>query len=121
MMRYVIGLSLCAAVASYASDTVAAGQTIQLFTPADLENLHSTNPGHWQRAEKLNAAANQYCPVGTPKTQSADLRSSQVNCGHLDMTSNPPKRKITFNLDGTHYVALVTLTASPAKPVPAGQ
>jgi len=121
MMRYIIGFSLCAAAACYASDTTPADQTIRLFTPADLEKLHSTNPDHWRRAEKLIAAANQYCPVGTPKTQSADLRSNQVNCGHLDMTSNPPKREITFNLDGTHYVALVTLTASPAKPVPAGQ
>ena len=121
MMRYVIGLSACAAVACYASDTAPAGQTVHLFTPADLEKLHSTNPDHWWRAEKLIAAANQYCPVGTPKTQSADLRSNQVNCGHFDMTSNPPKREITFILDGTRYVALVTLTASPAKPVPAGQ
>jgi hypothetical protein len=46
---------------------------------------------------------------------------NQVNCGHLDMTSNPPKREITFNLDGTHYVALATLTTSPAKSVSPGQ
>jgi hypothetical protein len=37
------------------------------------------------------------------------------------MMSNPPKREITFRLDGTRYIALVTLTASPAKPMPADQ
>jgi hypothetical protein len=121
MMRYVLGVLLCVAGACYASDTAPAGQTVRLFTPADLEKLRSSNPDHYQRAEKLISAANSYCPIGKPVAQSADLRSDQVACGHLDMTSNPPKREISFNLDGTHYIALVTLTASPAKPVPAGR
>ena len=122
MKRYLVGfLLLCAAVACNASDTATVNQTIQLFTTADLERLRSTNPDHYQRAKKLMSAANKYCPVGKAEAQSADLRSDQMTCGHLDMTSNPPKRAISFNLDGTHYVAWVTLTASPAKSVPAGQ
>jgi hypothetical protein len=116
MMRSVVGVLICVAGACYAS-----GQTVQLLTSADLEKLRSSNPDHYQRAEKLMAAANKYCPIGEPTVQSADIRSNQIACGHLDMTSNPPKREIAFTLDGTHYIAWVTLTASPAKPMPAGQ
>ena len=121
MKRCLIGLLLfCAAGTGYASDTAPVGQTIRLFTPADLEKLRATNPAHYERAKELMSAANKYCPVGKPEAQRADLRSDQVRCGHLEMTSNPPKRAITFNLDGTHYIAWVTLTARPAKPVPVG-
>jgi hypothetical protein len=35
-------------------------------------------------------------------------------------TSNPPKREISFRLDDTRYVALVTLTEDPPKLVAAG-
>ena len=120
MKRCVMGfLVVCAACACYASDTVTVGQTIQLLTSADLERLRSTNPEHYRRARDLMSAANKYCPVGKPEAESADLRSDQMTCGHLDMTSNPPKRALKFTLDGTHYIAWVTLTASPAKPVPA--
>jgi len=122
MKCYLVGFLLAyAAGACNASDSGTVGQTIQLFTSADLEKLHSTNPDHYRRAKELMSAANKYCPVGKPEAQSADLRSDQVTCGHLDMTSNPPKRAIRFTLDGAHYIAWVTLTASPPKPVPAGQ
>ena len=120
MKRCVTGfLVVCAACACYASDTVTVGQTIQLLTSADLERLRSTSPDHYRRARDLMSAANKYCPIGKPEAESADLRSDQMTCGHLDMTSNPPKRALNFTLDGTHYIAWVTLTASPAKPVPA--
>ena len=123
MQRYILGFVLVCATscACYASDTAPVSETIQLFTPADLERLRAVNPDHYQRAERLMSAANKYCPVGKAQTQSADLRSDQVACGQLDMTSNPPKRAIKFTLDRTHYIAWVTLTANPAKPFPAGQ
>jgi hypothetical protein len=63
-------------------------------------------------------AANRLCPPGAPKVQEADLRNSRdFSCGHAFLTSNPPKREISFTLDGTKYAAMVTITASPPKPM----
>jgi hypothetical protein len=63
------------------------------------------------------ASATQLCQPGKPKLQNADARD--ISCALLLLTSNPPKRELSFVLDGTRYVALVTMTADQAKPLPA--
>jgi hypothetical protein len=39
----------------------------------------------------------------------------------LLLTSNPPKRALSFMLDGTRYVAIVTITADPPHRMHAAQ
>jgi hypothetical protein len=39
----------------------------------------------------------------------------------LLLTSNPPKRALTFTLDNTRYVAIVTITADRPRLMPADQ
>jgi hypothetical protein len=41
--------------------------------------------------------------------QNADGRD--ISCAMLLLTSNPPKRALSFTLDSTPYVAIVTVTA----------
>jgi hypothetical protein len=103
----------------FCTAALAAELPVQLFTAEDLAHLRDQNPNHYQRAEKLITAANSLCPPGKPETHDATLRSDQVDCGRLLMTSNPPKREIRFTLDTTQYVALVTITADPPKLIPA--
>lgn len=88
-----------------------------LDTPADLANLRATNPSHYGRAQRIIAAAKALCRPGQPTLQSTELDSRHMKCGHLFLTSNPPKREISFTLDRTNYVALVTVTADPPKPL----
>jgi hypothetical protein len=90
---------------------------VRLYTAEDLTNLRTTNPDHYARAARLIAAANQLCQPGKPKLQNTDGRD--ISCGVLLLTSNPPKRELSFVLDRTRYVALVTITADRPKFLPA--
>jgi hypothetical protein len=62
---------------------------------------------------RLIAAANWLCRPGEPKLQNTDGRD--ISCGMLLLTSDPPKRRLSFTLDNTGYVAIVTITADPAR------
>jgi hypothetical protein len=121
MRNVVLAVIACAAwgSAARAADTVVIQSPVHLDTPEQLADLRATNPNHYARATRIMVAANRLCPPGAPKVQEADLRnnSRDLSCGHAFLTSNPPKREISFTLDGTHYVALVTITASPPKSI----
>ena len=117
MRNLVVTALLCSASFAWASDSVEIHPSVRLDTPEDLANLRATNPAHYARAQRVLAAANVLCHPGQPQLQSTDLNSRDISCGHVFLTSNPPKREITFKLDSTTYVALVTVTADPPKPV----
>jgi len=89
----------------------------RLDTPQDLANLRATNFDHYQRAERIIAAANTLCRPGLPRVEAAKFGATDLKCAHLLLTSLPAKREIAFRLDGTRYVAQVTITANPAKVV----
>jgi hypothetical protein len=82
---------------------------VRLSSSADLARLAETNPDHYARAVRLMNAANTLCRPGEPKLQNTDGRD--ISCALLLLTSNPPKRALSFTLDNTHYVAIVTITA----------
>lgn len=117
MKNFVLAVLLCNASFAWASDSVEIRFPVRLNTSEDLENLRATNPDHYARAQRVIAAANVLCPPGRPQLQSIELDSRNLWCGQVFLTSNPPKREITFKLDSTTYVALVTITADPPKPV----
>jgi hypothetical protein len=90
-------------------DPVTIRPPVQLNSTADLDRLRKTNPDHYARAMRLMTAANTLCKPGEPKLQNTDGRDT--SCGMLLLTSNPPKRALSFTLDNTRYVAIVTITA----------
>jgi hypothetical protein len=87
---------------------------VQLNSNADLARLRETNPEHYARAVRLMHAANTLCSPGEPKLQNTDGRD--ISCAMLLLTSNPPKRALSFTLDNTRYVAIVTITADRPEP-----
>ena len=117
MKNLVLAVLVCSASFAWASDSVEIRPPVRLNTPEDLANLRATNPDHYARAQRVIAAANVLCPPGRPQLQSTELHSGNLSCGQVFLTSNPPKREITFKLDSIKYVALVTITADPPKPV----
>lgn len=117
MRALVLGTVLWGAALICAADP-AARPAIHLETEEDLASLAATNPAHYLRARRLMAAANVLCQPGRPKLQNADGRD--ISCTLVLLTSNPPKRWLSFTLDGTPYLALVTLTADRPHPLPAG-
>lgn len=85
-----------------------------------LEQLRSSNPSHYARAQKILAAANHLCRPTAGEVDYAKLGAKDVSClQYLVKTSNPPKREISFRLDDTQYVALVVLTDDPPRLVQA--
>lgn len=116
MRNVILALCVCGAPFVWAEDAVVTNPPVQLNSAEDLAHLRTTNPDHYARAQRIIAAANELCRPGRPELLSTELDSRHVKCGHLFLTSNPPKRQISFTLDRTSYIALVTVTADPPKP-----
>lgn len=91
-------------------------QYVYLYGQSDLDRLRATNPGHYARAERIMAAANELCRPKPGDLSYAKFDARDISCANmLVKTSNPPKRQISFTLDHTHYIALVALTDDPAR------
>jgi len=111
MRKLILAAWVCSAAVCSADpvDPVVITPPVQLNSTAELARLRETNPDHYTRALRLMAAANTLCKPGEPKLQNTDGRD--ISCGVLLLTSNPPKRALSFTLDNTHYVAMVAITA----------
>jgi hypothetical protein len=118
-MRYLVLAVLVVLVSgasiARAGDCAMIQSPVRLDTPDELAQLRASNPDHYARAERLIKAANALCPPAAPKLEHADADSRNAACGLLLWTSNPPKREISFTLDGIRYAALVVVTADPPK------
>jgi hypothetical protein len=95
-------------------------RVVYLSGAASLDALRAANPNHYARAQRIIAAANELCRPGPLDVYFARFEAKDISCdGMLFKTSNPPKRSISFKLDDTRYIALVTVTDQPPKLVPA--
>jgi hypothetical protein len=110
-----LGLAVACVSGAWAGDAF-----IRLDGPASLAQLRATNPLHYQRALKIIDAANELCRPHAGETVYARFDAKNVSCTRaLLRTSNPPKRDLSFRLDNTQYIALVTVTDDPPKLVAA--
>jgi hypothetical protein len=127
MRNLILAAFLCSASVCWADkpvDTFDPRPAVRLNSAADLAHLRKTNPDHYARAVRLISSANRLCDPGAPKLQNAKLQSADghdISCDLLLLTSNPPKRALSFTLDGTRYVAIVTITADPPQLTHAAQ
>jgi hypothetical protein len=104
-----------------ATPALADDPTVYLEGPSDLARLRQANPGHYARAERILAEANQLCRPGLGRLE-AVAGASELRCeSALLRTSNPPKMEVHFRLDAVRYVALVTITDDPPHLTPAKQ
>ena len=117
MRKLILAAIMCSAPLCWADQPVAAVVSrppVHLDSAADLAQLRKTNPDHYARAVRLMSSANSLCKPGEPKLQNTKLQSidgRDISCDMLLLTSNPPKRALSFMLDGTRYLAIVTITA----------
>jgi hypothetical protein len=108
MRSTLLSLGLIALTVTLAPHTTTAApdKYVYLYGQSDLDRLRATHPGHYARAERIMAAANELC-----RPKPGDISCAEM----LVKTSNPPKRQISFTLDDTHYIALVVITEDPAR------
>jgi hypothetical protein len=84
---------------------------VQLNGPTDLERLRATNFNHYLRAQKIIAAANEICQPGAAQPSPTRFNADAVNCQSMFwLTSLPPKKLLSFQLDDVGYFALVSVT-----------
>jgi hypothetical protein len=89
---------------------------VHLNGVADLERLRATNFNHYLRAQKILAAANEICRPGAAHTIPTRFIADYPNCeSSMWLTSNPPKKLLTFHLDDVGYIARVSVTVSGAR------
>jgi hypothetical protein len=122
MRKLILAAFMCSASMCWADqpvEAVAVKPSVRLASAADLAQLRRTNPDHYARAVRLMSSANSLCKPGEPKLQNTDGRD--ISCDMLLLTSYPPKRALSFMLDGTRYVAIVTITADPPHRMHAAQ
>src|SRR4051794_36132869 len=120
MRSTLLSLGLIALTVTLAphSATAFPDRSVYLYGQSDLERLRVTNPGHYARAERIMAAANELCRAQPGDISYAKFDAREISCVEmLVKTSNPPKREISFTLDDTHYIALVVITDDPARRV----
>jgi hypothetical protein len=115
-------ISMCAGATAQTSPSTAppngftfkaAKRTVYLNS-VTLAELKESNPRHYAQAERVMASGSSLCSPGAAQLWKA-LDVPQGSCsGAFLRTSFPPKREISFQLDETLYVALVTITDAPA-------
>jgi hypothetical protein len=104
------------ALPAQADVVLPAVKTVYLYGAADLALLRAANPDHYARAQRIFALANRFCRPGPAQLQPVLARVKDVNCaGNILRTSNPPKWQLSFTLDDTRYIALVTVTDDPPR------
>jgi hypothetical protein len=118
MRSTLLSLGLIALTVTLAPHTTTAApdKYVYLYGQSDLDRLRATHPGHYARAERIMAAANELCRPKPGDISYAKFGARDISCAEmLVKTSNPPKRQISFTLDDTHYIALVVITEDPAR------
>jgi hypothetical protein len=120
-VAFALALAVALGMSGAWATTPGGGGAVHLDGPVSLAELRAANPGHYARAQKILSAANQLCRPTAGELEYAKFDAKNISCiRSLVKTSNPPKREISFRLDDTQYIALVTLTDDPPRLVAVG-
>jgi len=85
-------------------------RVVDLDKPGALEALQQLNPTHYEKIRQIVTGILQQPDVAVPGWMRANFDARGVLYSQIEMTSYPPKRRLSFELDDTRYVVVVTLT-----------
>jgi len=106
MTKHAIGLlSFCAACAI--APLASAGAAVDLNAPGAIESLARRNPEHYAKIEKILADVARQPQEAVAQWMKAEFGAEDVSFPQLLMTSDPPKRNLSFALDKTRYEVVV--------------
>ena len=89
---------------------VALSRPVDLDKPGAVEALQRTNPTHYEKVRQIVAGIVQQPDAKVPGWMLANFDARGVLYPPIEMTSYPPKRRLSFALDDIRYVIVVTLT-----------
>ena len=85
-------------------------RVVDLDKPGALEALQHLNPTHYEKIRQIVTGILQQPDAAVPGWMRANFDARGVLYSQIEMTSYPPKRRLSFALDDTRYVVVVTLT-----------
>jgi hypothetical protein len=103
-----IGLALLGLV--LIAPAAVAGPTIDLDQPGALAALEQTNPAHHAKVKRILEGVNRRPGAEVPRWMRVAFDARAVEYPPIVLTSHPAKRRLSFALDDTRYVAIVVLT-----------
>jgi len=86
-------------------------RAVDLDAPGVLEALARSNPTHFVVIQRILAE-------DVPRWLRASFNAQSVIYQPIVLTSHPPKRRLSFTLDDTRYIAVITLTKVTGTVVP---
>ncbi len=96
-----------------------AANPINLNAAGNLETVKRENPAHFEKIRNILAQVQNQPTDNVSSWMRVNFSAQNVVYTDFSMMSFPPKKNLSFSLDGTPYVAVVTLTNFKAKLVPA--
>ncbi len=121
MIRIIVAVVITFSLISYAlAETSTSEQSIHIIKkpkqiidinqPGVLEALKGENPVHYRKIQEMMDGLNFVHPdFDVPGWIQKTFNAHDVLYTPVLMTSDPPKRRISFSLDNTRYLAVVTL------------
>ena len=111
-------LAMLATVGLAAAAPITPTRSIDLDRPGAMEALEQANPVHHEKVLKIVEGIVRQPDAAVPRWIAVNFNGSGVDYAPVVMTSHPPKRRLSFTLDDTRYVTIVTLTNVRGNVVP---
>ena len=94
------------------------GRTVDLNAPGILAALEQSNPDHYDKISRILAGIVQTRDPDVPRWMRTAFGARDVTYAPIVLTSDPPRRRLSFSLNDVRYQAMVTLTGSRGEIVP---
>lgn len=91
---------------------------IDLNEPGALDRLARDNPDHYTKIRKILAEVDEIPERSVDRWMKTQFNATDITYSPYLLTSNPPKKELSFTLETTHYEALLTLTHDGARLFP---
>jgi hypothetical protein len=119
MRTLTVALVLTITALSPAMAEEPAARIIDLNAPGAMQRLEQSNPQHHEKVSRILAGVLRQADRDVPRWLQASFAASDVSYAPVLLTSAPPQRRLSFALDGTRYLAVLTLSHVKGEIVPA--
>lgn len=118
MSRRVAMAALVVLCTSVAAAPTSADRAVDLDAPGALQALKRSNPAHHEKVQRILEGIVEKRDADVPRWMQASFAARDVSYAPIVLTSDPPRRRLSFVLDTTRYQAVVTLTHARGQIVP---
>lgn len=96
-------------LSSIASAQSTPRRTVDLDAPGALAALQQSNPAHYVKVRTILDDVLRRKDADVPRWLRTRFDARDVSYQPVVLTSYPPKRRLSFALDDTHYLVVITL------------